>query len=439
MNKERQGLVEWAIEAALKNGADQTSVSLAQVRSVDIKHRDHKLEEVKESTQNGISIEIYSNQKYSSRSTSDLRKDKLKNFIIEAIKATRYMGKDEFRALPDPSLYPKDLSRDLNINDPSHDGLKSSRRIQIAQSIENAAWEAGKDIISVTAEFSDTYANRILANSNGFMGSTESTSYSCGAEVTVKDGETGRPEDWDWTVSRHYNDIGAVEDLGRNAAQRAMAKVGQKKIESGKYSILVQNRASGNLTRLLTSPMNAASIQQKSSYLEGKLDEQVASPLLTMKDSPFIPKGLGSRLFDGDGIAATERTLIDKGILKGYFVDNYYGRKLGWKPTGSGYGNMEFALGDKSEAELLEFMGDGILITGFIGGNMNSTTGDFSYGIIGQLVKNGKIAHAVNEMNLTGNAPVFWNNLVAVGNDPITYSSQLRPSMVFKDADLSGI
>jgi PmbA protein len=438
-DNDRKALVDWAMDIALKNGADATGISLGQTRSINIKHRDHKLEEVTESTQNGISFAIYSNEKYSSQSTSNLKKDSLKKFIIDSIKRTQYLTKDEFRSLPDPSLYPTDTNVNLQVSDPKYPKLESHERVKLAQEIENSAWSESDNIISVTSEFGDTFHKSILAHSNGFFGETESTKFSCGAEVTVKDGESGRPSDWSWAVARYLDDLPNMEFLGKDATLRALAKIGQRKIESGKYNIVVRNRAMGNLIRVLTGPMAASLIQQKNSFLEDKQGQQIASPLLTIKDNPFIARGLGSRLFDDEGIAAANRILIEKGVLKEYFVDNYYGKKLGWKPNSSSYGNMEFDYGKSSEGELVQLMESGILITGFIGGNMNSSTGDFSYGIIGQLVENGNIIHAINEMNITGNGKSFWNNLVAVGNDPITYSAQRRPSMMFKDADLSGL
>lgn len=438
-NNDRKALVDWAIDIALKNGANATSISLGQTRSVSVQHRDHKLEEVKESTDNRISFDIYTNDRYSSQSTSNLEKNSLKKFIIDSIKRTQYLSKDIFRMLPDPSLYPTDTNKDLQLSDPEYSKLESTERINIAKEIEDSAWSESDNIISVTSGFNDTFRKNILAHSNGFFGETETTTFSCGAQVTVKDGESGRPSDWAWDVVRYKNDLTRTDLLGKEATQRALSKIGQRKIESGKYNIVVQNRAMSNLIRVLTNPMSASSIQQKTSFLEGKLDQQVASPLLTIKDSPFLVRGLGSRLFDGEGIAAKKRILIKKGVLKEYFIDNYYGNKLGWQPNSGSYSNMEFEYGTSSEEELIKSMDRGILITGFIGGNMNSSTGDFSYGIIGQLVEDGKIIHAINEMNITGNGNHFWDNLLAVGNDPITYSAQKRPSMMFKEADLSGL
>jgi PmbA protein len=169
------------------------------------------------------------------------------------------------------------------------------------------------------------------------------------------------------------------------------------------------------------------------------LDKKIASEKLTVIDDPFIEKGMGSRLFDGEGLATKKRFIIEKGILKTYFVDNYYGRKLGWEPTVGGPSNVVLEYGQKSFEELLKGIKKGILINGFIGGNSNSTTGDFSFGLVGKYIENGEIVKPINEMNISGNAKEIWNQLVELGNDPYPYSSWRVPSMLFDEIQFSGI
>jgi PmbA protein len=185
--------------------------------------------------------------------------------------------------------------------------------------------------------------------------------------------------------------------------------------------------------------MTARAIQQKSSFLDGMIDKKIASEKLTVIDDPSLQKGLGSRLFDGEGIAAKKRVMIEKGVLKNYFIDNYYGKKLGWDPTTAGPSNIVFEYGTKTFDELLKEIKKGIIINGFIGGNSNNTTGDFSFGIVGLYVENGQIVKPVNEMNISGNAKDVWNQLVEMGNDPYQYSSNLAPSMLFEKIQFSGI
>jgi PmbA protein len=160
---------------------------------------------------------------------------------------------------------------------------------------------------------------------------------------------------------------------------------------------------------------------------------------LTIIDDPFIKKGLGSRLFDGEGIAAKVMPVIEKGILKNYYIDTYYGRKLGMNPTTGSSSNIILELGTKSLDDMVKQVNRGILITSFLGRNSNSTTGDFSFGIQGFLIENGDIVKPVNEMNISGNLGEFWNMLVAVGNDPYPYSSMQTPSLMFEGIQFSGI
>ena len=152
-----------------------------------------------------------------------------------------------------------------------------------------------------------------------------------------------------------------------------------------------------------------------------------------------MKSGLGSRLFDADGFTTKKRVMIDKGVLKDYYVDWYYSRKLEWEPTTGGPTNLIVPPGKRSVKEIMKDLGRGIYITGFIGGNSNPTTGDASIGIIGQLFEGGKPVQAISEMNISDNHLKLWNKLIEVANDPYPYSSMRFPSMVFEDIVVSGL
>ncbi|MFA7287493.1 MAG: TldD/PmbA family protein [Melioribacteraceae bacterium] len=400
-NKKRLELADWSIKYSLKCGADESVVSIYNSRDIEIEYRNKKLEKLQESTQNGLNLQVYLNHKYSSHSTNDLRKDSLTKFIEEAVAGTKYLTTDKFRSLVDPSYYPTNLALDLKLRDESYEKIDSADRVKLASQIEEAAMAVSDQIISSTSSYSDSFYETTRIHSNGFTGESKGTSFSAGAEVTVNDSGGGRPEDYCFVTTRLRNEIPSAEYLGKEAAQRALRKIGQKKIESGKYQMLVENRVSARLLGMFSGAMTARSIQQKSSFLDGMLGKKIASEKLTLIDDPFIVKGLGSRLYDGDGIAAKKRVMIDKGVLKNYFIDNYYGKKLGLEPTTSSPSNIVLEYGTKSFEQLLKEVSKGILVTGFIGGNSNTTTGDFSFGIIGMLIENGEIIKSVNEMNIS--------------------------------------
>jgi len=438
-SKDRLNLAQWVMKMAKKYGADESAVSLTNRREVEIEYRNKQLDKVQESVQNSLNLSIYVDQKYSGHSTNDLRKESLESFIDEAVRSTRYLSKDEFRVLPDPSLYPKKTDRDLKILDRSYDQVDSQKRVKLAADIEAAAMATSDKIISTTSGYSDTIASSVKVHSNGFQGETTATQFWMGAEVTVDDGQGGRPEDWFYAGTRYIQDLPSPDEIGAWAAKRALRKIGQDKIESGKYTMLVENRSGSRLLGMMRFPMTARALQQKQSFLDGKLGQKIGSEKLTVIDEPFLEKGLASRYYDGEGIASNRRVLIDKGVFKTYLIDNYYGRKLGMTPNSGSTSNILLEYGDKSQDELIKDVDKGILIIGFIGGNSNSTTGDFSFGIMGLLVEKGQIVKPVNEMNISGNAMELWNKLVAVGNDPYPYSSQRLPTLMFEDINFSGI
>ncbi len=436
---ERLELARWAMERALKSGADQVAVTLARSRAIQIEYRDGRLEKLKESTQSSLGLDVYVDRCYSGNATNNLDRDSLARFIEEAIAGTRYLAKDEYRSLPDPGFYPDGTGIDLKINDPGYEAVESSHRKRIAAEIESVAMAQDERIISTTSSYSDNHSSSIRVHSNGFAGESESTSFWSGAEVTMEGKNGGRPADWFYAGSRFSSDLPTPETIARTAVSLALRKIGQKKIDTGHYDMIVENRAVGRLVQTLLTPMEAKELQQKNSFLENMIGRKVASEKLTMIDDPFIEKGFGSRHFDGEGLAAGRRVMIEKGVLRNYYIDDYYGRKLAMEPTSGSSSNLVFEYGSRSLDEMIAHMRRGILVTSFIGGNSNSTTGDYSFGIVGQLIENGTITTPVNEMNISGNAKELWNRLVELGNDPYLYSATRRPSMVFEGVGFSGI
>ena len=431
-------LAKWAVDYATKIGASQCAVTVSNSRKVQIDVRDAKIETLKETTENQLSINIYLDHKYSGHSSNDLRKDSIKKLIDDAVAATKYLSADDFRELTESKYFPKGEQPDLHLLDSDHENLTTDKRIKIAKEIERSAVGQSDQIISAEGSFSDTIYSSAKVFSNGFEGITEGTYYVISAGVTARDNDA-RPEDYDWSVNRFFNKLPDHSEIGINAAKRALRKIGQKKIDSGQYDMLVENRSAGRLAGMLISPMSARSLQQKNSYFEGMLGKTVASGKLTIIDDPLIESASGSRLYDSDGIAAKKRVMIDKGVLTNFYIDNYYGRKLGKTPTSNGTSNLVFDYGNQSLDEMIRGINKGILVTSFNGGNSNSTTGDFSFGIGGMLIENGKMTIPVYEMNITGNALDFWKKLVATGNDVHRASSWRTSSMLFEGINFAGI
>ena len=471
-DKERLDLAEWAINEVLKAGANGTAVEINSHRRVDVEVRDGKLDRLSETHSNRLSIDIYLEHRFSSHSTSDLRRDALAKFIAEAADSTHYLSKDEFRGLPDPKYYPEGELADLAIFDPAYEKVETKHRVDLAREIEAAARDgsslgssgsmgaggaggvgdtvstdslggsgssgAGR-IVSSSGSYSDSYVDVVRVHSNGFVGGTRSSSFEIEASVTVEDEGGSRPDDYCAAQTRFRMDLPDAGLVGREARERALAKLGQKKIESGRYDCVVENRAVRRLIRILQDPLSGRALQQKSSFLDGLIGTRIASRELTIVDDPTLAKGLASRSFDGDGLAARKMPIFENGVLRNYYIDNYYARKLGLEPTTAWPSNLVFNLGSKPLEEMIKQMGRGILIQGFIGGNSNSTTGDFSVGVSGMLIEGGAPVVSIHEMNIAGNAREFFGRLAELGNDPYLYSSMMSPSLLFQGVQFSGI
>ena len=429
-----------AVKSALAKGAQEAGVRAYRVREVETTWRDGKLDKVHEATTRGVGLTLYVDGRYASVTSSDLRPEALDRFIGDSVALTRALTKDPFRSLPDPKLYEGQSKADLKLEDPKYAAVTADDRRRIVKELEGVARsvQGSEAILSVTTSFSDTLSETFRVHSNGFEGRRRDTVFFMGTEVSVKDPDGRRPEDYAYAGSRFFGELPEVGKHGKEATERALSRLGAKKGDSAVLTMAIENRAAGRMVAALMGPLSAGSIQQKRSFLEGKVGQQIGSPLLTLTDDPLVPKGFGSRLFDGEGIAAKAMPVFDGGVLKNYYVDTYYGKKLGIPPTTGGASNLVWKLGAKGQPELLVDLKDGILVTGFLGGNSNGTTGDFSLGVQGFRIRGGKRAEPVAEMNISGNHLEFWKKLAAVGNDPYPYSSMRTPTLVFEGVQFAG-
>jgi len=434
-------IAQSCIQIAKSNGAKESSARAYRVRDVSLDYRDGAVEKISEATTRGVVLQLYVDGRYSTASTSDLRPDALKTFISDSIALAKSIQPDPFRALPDPALYKGQSSADLQLEDPKYATVGADEARRIAKAIHDAgrAVKGSEAITSMTTSFSSNLVENWMVTSNGFSGSNRGTSFFVSAGVSAKDSDGRRPEDFDYAGSRFYGSLGDATLVGKSAAERTLRRLGSKKGETAAMNVIIDNRAVGRLFGMLLGPMTAAALQQKRSFLDGKVGQPIVSPLITVTDDPHVPKGFGSRKFDNEGIAAKQRVIVDGGVLKTYYVDTYYGAKLKMTPNGGSASNLLWKLGSKSQKELLADAKDGLLITSFLGGNSNGGTGDFSIGVAGFRVRDGAIAEPVAEMNLSGNHLELWKHLAAVGNDPFTSSSLRTPTLVFDGAQVAGV
>jgi PmbA protein len=426
-----------AVEIARKAGANDAWASVSRDRSVSYIYRDGKIEKVEESTSRGLGISVYVDGRYSTHSTTDLRPDRLKTFVEDAVALTRALQPDPQRKIPDPALFKDRPTVDLQRQDPSVAKLGREQREAWLAEMDGRA-HADSKVISAESNLFSGETRGASASSNGFSGTWEGGYVGYSATATVREGEDKRPEGSAHAVGRFLGDLpepGKIADL---ALRRAIDRLGSKKGPTIRTTMVVDPEAAVSLIARALGPSHAASIQQGRSFWAGKVGTQLFGDKLTVTDDPLIPRGLGSRHFDGEGISARKMPIVERGVIKNLYVDTYYGRKLGLAPTTGSSSNRVVGLGDRPLADLIAQAGTGVYVTTWLGGNSDGTTGDFSLGLRGHLIENGKIGAPVGEMNVTGNLAALFKDLIAVGNDPYPYSSLRAPTLVFENVQFSG-
>jgi PmbA protein len=429
---------QWAMDFALKNGCQGARISLYNSSNTSFEIRDMKIDRLQQSTENAFSIHLFVDGRYGSFSTNRLDKKELEKFIRNGIDSTRYLAEDQARTLPDASLYYKGGSDDLQLYDDAFDAIPPDDKVALA--MHTCGEITGKDerLVAAESSYGDGDNFRYMITSNGFEGESSNSYFSLSGSASIKGDGDARPSD-DWYDSALYYRTLRKEGIGTKALQRTLRKLGQTKIASARMPMLVDFTSSRRLLSPIISALFGSSIQQKNSFLLDKLNQKTLGDNVTLIDNPHLPKMSGARYFDGEGVATRLMPVFEAGILKTYYIDTYYANKMETPRTIDSPSILTMPLGDKDLDGLIASIDRGILVTGFNGGNCNSTTGDFSYGIEGFLIEKGQSVQPVSEMNITGNMLTLWNNLIEAGNDPLTSSSWHIPSLLFDAVDFSGM
>jgi PmbA protein len=437
MSAELQNRAAQAVEMAKNAGAAEAWATATQSRDVEFNFRDGALEKVKDTTSRGLNVEVYADGRYSSHQTTDLSPERLESFVSEAVAITRALEPDKFRQITPAGLFAHRPTDDLDLVDAAVAALSREQRLEWCQALDRIATDHDK-VISATAGVYDGSSEMASISSNGFSGTRASTYCWYGSSVTLKDQGDRRASDAYYAGSPHVSALPAASDVARIALDRALVRLGSEKGPTAKTTMVVDSRAAGQLLSRLLSAATARRVQQGQSFWADLVGKRAFSDKLTIIDDPLIPRGFGSRHFDQEGISAKALPIVEQGEVRNLYVDTYYGRKTGMEPTTGSASNRVVDPGEHSLDDLLGAVGEGVYVTSWLGGNADNTTGDYSLGLRGHMIEDGKIGRPVGEMNVTGNLRDLFGRLEMVGNDVYPYSSTLSPSLVFGGVDFSG-
>jgi len=425
----------FCIDLAKKLGATDATAVVAHSISETVNFRNRKLDESDRSDSLGVGLEIYIGKKKSAIRSSNLNEDNIKTLIERCIETTKITPEDEFNSLPDQDLLAKKI-HDLNLYDEGH--IENNEKIEYLKEVEEAALKK-KEITNTETGFTESKSSFMLASSDGFLNGYKSSSFSASCVAVAKDSNNKMERDYEFTSSCHLDDMLTPNQIGLLAAKKTIQKLNPQKIESEKLSIIFDKRISKGILSTFAGAITASSIARGTSFLKDKIYEEIFSPSINIYDKPDIVKGLGSRCFDSEGVKSNELKLVDKGVLKHYLVDTYYGKKLNIKSNGrsGGTSNLFFEKGSISYKDLLKLNPRTLYITETIGHGSNLVTGDYSVGANGFMVENGVFKYPVSEITIAGNFKDIFKNIILADDLEFKYSTN-APTMLIEGMVVAG-
>jgi PmbA protein len=426
---------------ARKLGAEEASVAVSRSTEVSLVRRAGKLEQSTQATSLGVSLSLLVDDRFSVHSTSDLRPDALDTFLARAVAATRVLEPEPERRQPAPELCGRGSTEArLDRFDPTWEALTADDRREAAERLEACvdALPTRGQVLSATIYLGDSVGETARVMTNGFEEVSRGTGFGHGVEMTLLEPGGRRPEGMSYFSATHQGDLPAADLVAAEGWRRAAERLASGPAASGRYPMLLQNHAVGRILGVLGGPLAGSELHQGRSFLAGKLGQPITAAGLSILDDPTIPRGLGSRPYDGDGLLARPFPVIDAGVLKNYYINVYYGRKLGMPPTSGGRSNWVVPAGTRSPAAITRDLDRCIVVTGFLGGNSNSLTGDFSFGVQGLLLERGEVVKHLSEMNVSGNIGELLRSFAEAANDTWTWSGVRSPSLLFEGVQFSG-
>ncbi|MCC7121337.1 MAG: metalloprotease PmbA [Gammaproteobacteria bacterium] len=392
------------------------AVSVNAGNGLSVGVRNGEVETLEYHRDKSLAVTVYRSGRKGSATTSDFAPASVTETVDAAQRIAQDAEADACAGLIDPQYLAREIP-DLDLDHPWD--IEPEAAIALALECEAAARSAEKEVRQVDEAAVHRYRGlHAYADTQGFAGAWRATrhSLSCTA-VGSRDGAMQRGY-W-YTIARRAADLDAAAEVGRTAAARTVARLGARKLKTGKWPVVFENRLATGLVGHLVAAVSGANLYREASFLRDALGTRVLPDFVTIDERPHLPRGLGSAPFDGEGMATRDRLLVERGVLAGYVLDGYAARRLGLVPTGHAGGVHNLVVSDQGEDldALLKRMQRGLFVTELMGFGVNLVTGDYSRGASGFWIEDGAIVHPVEEITIAGNLREMFANLVATGCD----------------------
>lgn len=429
-------LAEDTIRRARAAGASQAEVSASIDTGLSVNVRLGEVETVEHTRDRGFSLTVYFGQRKGSASTADLNPDSIQATIEQACAIARFTEEDPAAGLADADRMAKSFP-DLDLWHPWD--LDVDQAIALGQTIE----DGGREVAGITnSDGSSVNTGRSLsvyANSHGFLGRERGTRHSLSVALIAGEDDAMQRDYW-YDSGRRAQDFMDPAEIGRKAAERTLSRLNARRLGTRQSPVLFAPEVARGLLGHLLGAISGGSLYRRSSFLVDHAGKQILPSWFRLDEKPLIPRGLGSSVFDAEGVATVESPLVVDGVLQRYILGSYSARKLGLQSTGNAGGvhNLVVKTGDDDFAGMLRQLGTGLLVTEVMGQGVSIVTGDYSRGASGFWVENGEIAYPVEEITIAANLRDMYAGLAAVGADVDRRSHVLTGSWLIEKMTIAG-
>jgi PmbA protein len=408
-------------------GASQGEVVMAESDSFFVTVRLGEVEKISQAQEKRLGLRLFFGSSSASASTSDISKKSIERLVGDTAQMARATAQDPHGGLPAAA----DLAQtfpDLDLLDEAARGVSVEEKIDMALEMEQSALNYDPRITnSEGGEFSNHFGRVIYVTSHGFAGEYSGSTF--GHSVTplaTQDGSMQR--DYWYSSNRKFSRLESPKSVGEKAAQRALRRLGARKIKTCECPIVFDPEMAASLLRSLSSALSGYALYKGASFLIDKIGTKIASDWVTVVDDGILPGAMGSRPFDGEGLPTRKKTVVEKGELRSYLLDTYSGRKLGMASTGNATrsvgeapgvapSNLYLTPGTHSPDDIIRSVKAGLYVTELIGFGVNLVTGDYSRGAAGIWIENGELTYPVEEVTIAGNLKPMLQNIEMVGSD----------------------
>jgi PmbA protein len=441
-------LASKAVRLALDRGASDAECTLSEGDEFSATVRMRSLETLKDAGSRGAGLRVLLGRHVGSSYTSDLSSEGVRKLVDSALEIAAISTEDPHAGLPDFSELGS-LAGDLQLYSDDVSRIDTQQRIDQALEAEDAALSADPRITNSEGASFDAYNGaRAFANSRGFVGSYRMSSCSLSATPVARQGDSMERDYW-YSYARSYSKLESPAAIGRKAAERALRRLGSRKVATQKVPVIFDQLTARSLLSNIFEAVDGESIYRKASFLAGKLGERIASENVTLIDDSTIPGLFGTSPFDDEGVPTRRTVVIDRGVLKSYLLNTYTARKLGLRTTGNaargitgnasvGHGNLFLQKGERPPEEIIRGIGKGLYVTELIGSGVNTVTGDYSRGAAGLWIENGELAYPVSEITIASTLQQMLMDIAAIGSDLEFRGSVASPTLMIGEMTISG-